>query len=336
VAAWSASSAATATARRRPSHLDPQQRARLLAAKLQTLVEKAAGPKDRRSLAFPGGAALAGDDGTWVLADTDPARSLGPALAIARQAGTLDAVNVFVEGDAGLLARRASQFASPPRIWLTDGTQAAPEPIEPDPPIAPSVAAFADEIAAAGADPVVEHGRLIGEVEGLEVCRVEVGEDGVPRLAIGVGRFDREAHELLRGDTLHDVVALVRRHRVESVEPHPLRRWAAARALRSRVIREPGLVGADILLPMAPVVEAPDLRVSWPAPATGTRDGGDPLVVVCSVGVDLDLVPTAADARLADGRDADLVLAVPERDVHPVTMALAAALSRPAEIVAVA
>jgi hypothetical protein len=317
--------------------LDPQQRARLLAAKLKTLVETTAGPADRRSLAFPGGEALAGEDGTWVLADADPARSLGPALAVARQAGTLERVNVFADGATGLLARRASQFAHPPRIWKVDGASAAlaeAEPLPAEPPLDPRVASFADEIAAAGADPVVEHGRLVGEVEGLEVCRVEVDADG-PRLAIGVGRFDREAHELLRGDTLADVVALVRRHRVESAEPHPLKRWAASRGLRSRIIREPGRVGADILLPMSATVEAPDLRVSWPAPATGTYDHHDPIVVVCSVGVDLDLVPAAADARLADGRDARLVLAVPERDVHPVTIDLAGALARPAEVVGI-
>jgi hypothetical protein len=319
--------------------LDPQQRARLLAAKLKTLVETTAGPRDRRSLAFPGGAALAGDDGTWVLADADPGRSLGPALAVARQAGTLEHVNVLADAETGLLARRASQFAHPPAIWRIEGTTltpAAAEPVPVDPPIDPRVAAFADQIAAAGADPVVEHGRLIGEVEGLEVCRVEIDTDGEPRLAIGVGRFDREAHELLRGDTLEAVVNLVRLHRVVDPEPHPLKRWAAARGLRSRIIREPGLVGADYLLPMASVVEAPDLRVAWPAAATGVYDGDAPIVVVCSVGVDLDLVPAAADARLADGRDARLVLAVPVRDVHPVTRDLAAALARPAEIAPIA
>jgi hypothetical protein len=63
------------------------------------------------------------------------------------------------------------------------------------------------------------------------------------------------------------------------------------------------------------------------------------VVVVCSVGIDLDLVPFAADARLALlGRDADagLVIAVPERDAHAATKALAAALRRPAEIVPLA
>lgn len=323
--------------------MDPQQRARLLAAKLKTLVESTAGPAYRRSLAFPGGAALAGDDGTWALADADPARSLGPALAVARQAGLLDRVHVLAEGATGLLARRASQFAHPPTIWRIDGTtlvQAEPEPVDPEPPLDPRFAAFADEIAAAGADPVVEHGRLIGEVEGLEVCRVEVGDDGsgsgpALRLAIGVGRFDREAHELLRGDTLEGVVNLVRLHRVVDPEPHPLKRWAAARGLRSRIIREPALVGADVLTPMSAVVEAPDLRTPWPAAASGLDAAGDPVVVVCSVGVDLDLVPAAADARLADGRDARLVLAVPARDVHLVTVDLAAALARPAEVIAV-
>jgi hypothetical protein len=56
---------------------------------------------------------------------------------------------------------------------------------------------------------------------------------------------------------------------------------------------------------------------------------------VCSVGVDLDLVPAAADVRLADGRDARLAVVVPERDVHPVTVALAAALVQPAEVVGI-
>jgi hypothetical protein len=319
--------------------VDPQQRARLLAATLKTLVESTAGPLDRRSLAFPGGAALAGDDGTWVLADAEPGRALGPALAVARQTGSLDGVHVLAREQTGLLARRATQFASTPQVLRIDGSAlvpATPDPAPVDPPIDPRVAAFVDEIAAGGADPVVEHGRLIGEVAGLEVCRVERGDDGAWRLAIGVGRFDREAHELLRGDTLADVVDVVRRARIESDQSHPLKRWAPGRLLRWRVLRDPSLVGADHLAPMAAPVEAPDLRVSWPAPAAGIDVEGRPVVVVCSVGVDLDLVPAGADARMIDGRDARLVLAVPERDVHAVTVALAAALAQPAEIVPIA
>jgi hypothetical protein len=58
-------------------------------------------------------------------------------------------------------------------------------------------------------------------------------------------------------------------------------------------------------------------------------------VLVCSVGVDLDLVPAAAEARLALAPDARLLLAVPERDDHPATRALAKRLKHPAEVVAV-
>lgn len=318
--------------------MDPQQRARLLAATLQALVETTAGPGDRRSLAFPGGAALAGDDGTWVLSDAEPARALGPALAVARQAtGSLEGVHVLAREATGLLARRAGEFASPPTIHRIEGTSlvlAAPELLAADPPLDPRLAPFADQIVAAGADPVVEHGRLVGEVAGLEVCRVEIIDD-VPRLSVGVGRFDREANELLGSDSLERVVELVRQRRVVDTDPNPLKRWAGGRYLRSKVLHDPSLVGADHLAPMPSTVEAPDLRVSWPAPATGLDAAGEPVVVVCSVGVDLDLVPAAAEARLADGRDARLVIAVPPRDVHPVTTALAASLRRPAEVVAV-
>ena len=57
------------------------------------------------------------------------------------------------------------------------------------------------------------------------------------------------------------------------------------------------------------------------------------MVVACSVGVHLDLVPAAADARAALAPDARLLLALPERDAHPVTEALAARLLSPAELV---
>ena len=51
-------------------------------------------------------------------------------------------------------------------------------------------------------------------------------------------------------------------------------------------------------------------------------------------GIDLGLVPMAADLRLAHAPGARLVLVVPERDAHPVTRRLAAALVEPAEVVA--
>ena len=239
------------------------------------------------------------------------------------------------------MARRASLFSPAPAVWVVEGRDlvpAEPDPIPVPPPLDPRLARWADVLVTAGADPLVEHGRLIGEVDGLEIARVSIRE-GEPVLEIGVGRFDREAHALVSADlptdeALAKVVALVRRAR--SGDGHPLGRLVPERRLRARLVAEPGLVGADHLAPMAPVVEAPDLRTPWPAPAAGEDLDGRPLVVVASSGVDLDLVPAAADARLADGRGARLVLAVPPRDVHPVTVALAAALADPAEVVGIA
>ena len=66
------------------------------------------------------------------------------------------------------------------------------------------------------------------------------------------------------------------------------------------------------------------------------------MVLACTVGIALDLVPTAADARVtidAQRPAADppsrLVLAVPARDDHPSIRQLAARLREPAEVVSV-
>ena len=58
-------------------------------------------------------------------------------------------------------------------------------------------------------------------------------------------------------------------------------------------------------------------------------------VVVASVGVDIDLVPLAADARALVAPEAELVLALPARDVHRATTGLASTLVRPARVVAI-
>jgi hypothetical protein len=82
-------------------------------------------------------------------------------------------------------------------------------------------------------------------------------------------------------------------------------------------------------------VARPNLRDPVPCVATGLDAAGQPVVVVCSVGIDLDVVPFAADARTAGGAEDRLIVAVPARDVHPVTLALAADLAPPAEVIGV-
>jgi hypothetical protein len=191
-----------------------------------------------------------------------------------------------------------------------------------------------------GAEPVVEHGVLTGEVLGLEVARVVADGPG-PRLEVGVGSQDRRAQLLLRPDrslveALDDAVSAVRQWRSTEAGSHPAWSLAAERWLRAVVVTRPDLVGAAHLVPVQPPLPRGDLRLRSPAPAAGVDLDGRPVLVVCSTGIDLDLVPTAADARLADGReDVRLVLAVPAGDDHPVTREMAAALRRPAELVPV-
>jgi hypothetical protein len=321
----------------------PRRRA-LLEAKLGALVRDQAG--EAPSVFGPfgtTGAALLRDGEAWVLADQRPARALGPALAWARQQGARS-VAVLAESDTGLLARRASAFAVPPTIWRVDGRTlfpAEPQPLADPPTLDPRVLDLLPLIEAAGADAVIEHGVLAGEVAGLEVCRAVVDADsGEARLEVGVGAHDREAFRLLHGDVpaaeaLAGVVARVAVHRRPGAPPHPLHRLAAERLLRHRLLAEPGLAGASELAAAPPPVPRTDLKEAVPCVAVGRDVDGSPLAVVHSVGIDLDLVPFATDVALAVGRDHRVVLAVPERDVHPVTLAMAGALRTPFEVVGV-
>jgi hypothetical protein len=278
----------------------------------------------------------------WVLVEDEPGRALGPALAWARRAGA-PALSLVVDEGAGALARRATAFADPvPDVWSAEGRRlerAEPELLPPEPPLHPQLELWAPVLRDAGCDVVAEFGRLVGEVLGLEVARVVV-EDGASRLEVGVGRFDREAHAELAGageptpETLRRVVAQVRDERRPGAPPTPLARLAPERRLRSLLLAEPALAGAARLLPVAPMTDAP-LRTPAPVPAVGTTTDGRPLVVVASAGIDLDLVPTAADVRVREDPDAQLVLAVLPKDASPVTRDLAGALRHPAEVVEV-
>ena len=309
-------------------------------AKLRVLVSGRWPGADPELGGFPGGAVARHNATGWVLAHERPERALGGALAWGRRAGVRE-LHVLADRGTSLLARRASLFASPPRVWRVDGRitePATPAPMEGEPVLAPDVSAFVPIIVAAGADPVAEHGVLRAEVLGLEVARVVADHEGT-RLEVGVGAFDREAHRMVHGDqptaqALAAAVAAVVDVRRPGAPTHQVNQLAGERWMRAILVRRPELVGAASLTPVPSPVVRTDLRQLAPAPAAGVDLDGRPLVVVCSTGIDVDLVPAAADARLTDARDARLVLVVPEVDDHPVTRALAEALREPADVVA--
>jgi hypothetical protein len=314
----------------------------LLRAKTKALVRARWGDvvDEATEGSMPGGAGLAAGRTAWVLAEDDPARRLGGALAWALRRGA-DELHLLTTGAAGLLARRASVFDRAISVWPIEGTALASAPApasppDPEPPLDPAQEPFVTLFERVGAEVVVEGGVLRAEVLGLEVARVEVDEDG-PHLAVGVGKHDREAQREIRGrdqglDELFEVVRIVAEHRVAEGAGHAAFHLAPERWLRSIVVRRPELVGAATLRPVSPPTLRADLRESAIAPAAGTAEDGSPLLVACSVGTDLDLVPAAADAWVADGREPRIVLCLPETDVPPVTRELAAALRVPAGV----
>ena len=250
---------------------------------------------------------------------------------------------------AGVLARQAALFAPAPTVWRLDGNglaeaEPAPVPARPDPP-APTE--LVDALMDAGVEIVVEGGLVRGEVNGLEVARIVAGESSAgvpldaPLLEVGVGKADRELTALVHGelapvDQLTRVVEIVRRHRRPGAPRHPLNQLVPERWLRAVLCRRPGLVGLAALHPAEGPRPRPNLLERAVAIAAGTDPGGRPVVVACSVGIALDLVPAAADARALLDPGARLVLALPQRDDHPGTRALAARLRDAAEIAPVA
>jgi hypothetical protein len=287
------------------------------------------------------GAALLADSEAWVLLDDDPARGLGPAVAwsVRHHAAQLQLV---AESATGTLARRVGAFAMPIEVWHAEGRTLLPaiaEPV-PQPPALPVAhEQFRAMIEAGGATPVVEFGVLVGEVAGLEVCRVVTDEQtGTDRLEVGIGAHDREAFQLLHGDrpkleALADVVASVAPHRRPGAPGHPLNRLARARALRTLLITGPSRIGASEVVAADPPLPRPNVKDDVPCVAVATIDGVR-TTVVCSSGVDLDVVAYATDARLATGI-APCLIAVNVGDDLPIQRELAASLVDPVRFVTV-
>ena len=312
--------------------------------KLQALVRDHLGrPVDAEPAVFPPGAALVVDGAAWLLVEDLPERGLGPALAWALRNGATS-LDLLADRATGLLARRAAGLRFPVAVWHVEGRDLFPavaEPLLPPPPAAVEHLAFTGVIRDAGAEPVVEHGVVTGEVRGLEVCRVvDDQHTGAVRLEVGVGAHDREAFAIIHGDippaeALAGVVAAVAGHRRADEPQHPLTRLVPERLLRWRLEQDPGLVGLESIAAAQPPVPRPSVKDRAPCSAFGHRADGAPALVICSTGVDLDLIPYALDARQVPGVEAGEILVVaPERDLVPVTVEIAALADQELSLVA--
>lgn len=321
------------------------RRARLLGLKLRALVRDHLSDQSVGEPAeFAPGSALMHGDAVWILLDAQPTHRLGAALAWATRAGARE-LHVITESGSGILARRAAEFTAPISVWHADERTLWPavlEPFLPEPPVPAEHLILRELIVAGGADPIAENGVLAGEVRGLEVCRVvDDLVSGEPRLEVGIGAHDREAFALMHGgvttaESLQRVVTIVAEHRRWDAPPHPFNRLARERLLRWQLVNEPSMIGAVTLDPVPPPVPRLNLKDPVPSVAAGRDESGASVVAVCSVGVDLDLIPFAADARLAVEAGGDitsrLVVVTPPRDRVNVTEQLAGLLRRPCEL----
>ncbi len=289
-----------------------------------------------------------------MLVDGPAARLLGPALAWAiRQDAT--SLHLIVEHDTGLLARRAQRLVFPVTVWYPEDRTLLP--VVPE-PLAASVSALAEHLAfaavieAAGACVNVEHGVVAGEVRGLEVCRVvetptvghfaELGDFDAPAtsdvgvlLEVGVGANDREAFRLLHGDiptveALASVVEAVLAHRSPDSIQHPLNRLGQERYLRWELEQDPSLVGMTMVTPHEPPQPRPNLKDPIPCVARGVDSTGQEYTLVCSVGVDVDLIGFVADVQSTV--TSAVIVVLRERDAIALTRELLALLVTPVDI----
>jgi tetrahydromethanopterin S-methyltransferase subunit G len=289
------------------------------------------------------------DDVAWVLVTGNYERSLGPALmwALRKNATSL---KLLLSERAGELARIATHFDFAIEVFELDAAgvarAAAPKSAE---KIEVSVAdeMYAEFIKSAGAEVVREHGVISGEVCGLEVCRVvratsasDLDGAGESELEIGVGAHDRETFKLLHGRTatvesLRKVIAEVAARRAVGAQVHPLNQLARERMLRHYVCLSPQLVGAKSLQPAQPPIARTNLKDVVPCCAVGVSLTGEKMIVIFNVGVDPDVVSFGADARGQINASADLVFAMPTRDIVPAVEQIAQMLRRPARFVGV-
>ena len=240
-AGWARNTSLTSVA----TMVDETRRGRLLAVKLATLIREHGAGSEVEPAPFALGAAATDGSVGWVLLDERQQRGLGPALAWAVRAGVAH-LHVLAEEGTGTLARRAAAFRLPVEVWHIAERTLLPAIAEPLPAVLAVPEGhdqFRPLIIEGGAVPAVEHGVLVGEVRGLEVCRVVTDQQtGTARLEVGIGQHDREAFQMLHGDVptveaLAKVVATVRPHREHGADPHPLNRIGAGACAAGQVDR---------------------------------------------------------------------------------------------------
>ncbi|MEM8708608.1 MAG: hypothetical protein AAGE98_19250 [Actinomycetota bacterium] len=317
--------------------LDPARRAGLERARAAAIARdhfELDAELDSVSLdAAPFGVVVASEAHAVVVSSADELGLLGGVL-VWLDRNPRSRADLVVEHHAGVQARRAQVLAPELTVHALDGAAVGPATADPitDPhPVADDIAPLVALIERSGAQAVIEDGIVRAEVAGLEVGRVVDGPGGSV-LEVGVGRFDREAGALLHADrpiepTLVDTIEQVRGHRTSGAPLHAVNRIGRERWLRDRVRRDPAIAGIDAPVLVEPIPPRTSLLEPSAAALLGDVDGRS-VLVVCSVGVELGLVPATADLVSRHAPD-EVRFVLPARDRLPYLERLAQRLRVP-------
>ena len=238
---------------------------------------------------------------------------------------TLPILVVAPSDRAGALCRQAEAFEQLSVAVLDGTTLAEVKPVELPavPELNTAVLDRTELFESVGAVAVDDFGRLIAEVQGLEIARVE-GEDG--DLEIGVGTADRVLHGYVHSHqdavvSLQSAADTVRAIRQLGPAGHPLNRRARQRWLRWAAFNDPSLVDARTLTIVPPLDER--VLQLGPEPCAGLDPDSDTLFVF-SAGIDPEVVPSATDYRRrhAPGR---IVIVTSAADAFPATLEISRA-----------
>ncbi len=320
--------------------IEPERRVELLKGKLTGLVRSAgyditeAQPENNSY-----GSALLTKDHCWLLAeDENPQIVLGRGIFLLTRNPELELRVIFEnKKTAGIAARQATGLNTEIKIMhFCEGEliQVAPTSF-PDvavPP--PPLKEFEAMCQNAGVSTICENGIWKGEILGLEVVRVNGGD-----IQVGVGRFDREAGELLnngknRVEQLIAAANQVRSQRTPEAGAHPLATLSREKWLRHKLVSDPKIIGLSELEPIDPVHEPKNLKDCFPAAAIGKSEEKEKVLCVCSFGVDIGLIPLVAElASLHD--PIQIVIALPPQDLLPLIEEASHLLDTPTTLIGV-
>ncbi|CAI8383772.1 MAG: Uncharacterised protein [Acidimicrobiales bacterium AG-410-I20] len=320
--------------------IEPERRAELLRGKLLAIVESAGyeiADSDDKNQTHD--SALLTKDNCWLLVnDETPQSALGKGILLLSRHPHLELCLIFEDAiSAGVAARQAAGLNIRCKVMLLHNqtlTQVDPSSFPKPFEIIPISEEFLSVCEAAGVSVICENGTWRGEILGLEVVRLE-GEN----IQIGVGRFDREAGELLNYerslfDQLVSASNQIRSQRNAEAGSHPLATLARERWLRHSLLEDPSVVGLKDVEPIDSVHERENLRDPFPAAAIGKDEDQKKVLVVCSVGVDIALVPLTAELSQIHLPDR-IVIVLPPKDLLPVIHTISEFLKVPSSLIGI-